>query len=382
MSSMITKKSENEHIRADTVIARENLPIVFLAAIYVGAGVVTESVLGLDGMMKLKWGYTFLNDLVIIFFVGFFGIQLLLRPPPLREGIRGLMRVLRTMRERYFTLERTGGFLLVYAIITPFQSTFTSFKEAIPLIQPFTWDQTFMELDYALHLGHHPWVLLQPLVGHPGVTRAIDFCYMLWFLLLFAFPLWMTWSAQRRLRSQFFISFALVWIFLGTVLATLFSSAGPCYYTQVTGAEDPFAPLMAYLDSVHETSFLWAVKNQRGLWAAYVQGVHLPFGGISAMPSLHVAAAVLFALVGWQVHRWFGLVLAGYAVVIQLGAVHLGWHYAIDSYFSALLTWLIWKATDRGLTIFGWEPAEGKQELRLRAQYAASASAPSLRRYA
>jgi hypothetical protein len=42
-------------------------------------------------------------------------------------------------------------------------------------------------------------------------------------------------------------------------------------------------------------------------------------------------------------NRAVGLILALFAAIIQLGSVHLGWHYAVDGYLSALFTFLIWK---------------------------------------
>jgi hypothetical protein len=36
-------------------------------------------------------------------------------------------------------------------------------------------------------------------------------------------------------------------------------------------------------------------------------------------------------------------VLTAYAVIIFIGSVHLGWHYAIDGYLGIAGTWLIWK---------------------------------------
>jgi hypothetical protein len=71
----------------------------------------------------------------------------------------------------------------------------------------------------------------------------------------------------------------------------------------------------------------------------------LPVNGISAMPSVHVAAAVLFALVGWQVGRAMGIGFTIYALVILTGSVHLGWHYAVDGYLSAAAVLLLWAAS-------------------------------------
>jgi hypothetical protein len=121
---------------------------------------------------------------------------------------------------------------------------------------------------------------------------------MMWFIFLIFFTLWMAWSKRRKLRKIFFISTILVWSLLGSGLGTIFYSAGPCYYSNVVvdGLPDPFNSLMERLQDVHETHFLWAIFNQNGLWKAKVLENWLPFGGISAMPSVHVAMAMLFAL--------------------------------------------------------------------------------------
>jgi len=63
------------------------------------------------------------------------------------------------------------------------------------------------------------------------------------------------------------------------------------------------------------------------------------------MPSLHVAIAVLQALLGWRLSRKLGLILTGYAVIVLLGSVHLAWHYAVDGYLSILLALIVWKAS-------------------------------------
>jgi membrane-associated phospholipid phosphatase len=57
---------------------------------------------------------------------------------------------------------------------------------------------------------------------------------------------------------------------------------------------------------------------------------------------MHVASSVLLALLGWRLGRTVGIVLTVFAVLIQIGSVHLGWHYAIDGYIGALGAWLIW----------------------------------------
>ncbi|MBY7838592.1 phosphatase PAP2 family protein [Vibrio fluvialis] len=66
--------------------------------------------------------------------------------------------------------------------------------------------------------------------------------------------------------------------------------------------------------------------------------------GISAMPSMHVSMAVLLALAVSALHRRWGYLAWGYALMIQIGSVHLAWHYAVDGYVSALLTVIIWRS--------------------------------------
>ena len=161
----------------------------------------------------------------------------------------------------------------------------------------------------------------------------------------------MGWSSRRKLRLQFFINACLTWIILGTFLAIIFSSAGPCYYAKVINGTNPFDPLMTRLTEIHSSMPLFAIKNQIGIWKAYENHVWLPFGGISAMPSLHIAITVLFALAGWRINRYIGILLTAYVLITQIGAVILGWHYAVDGYVSILLTILIWKLVNKYLPL-------------------------------
>jgi membrane-associated phospholipid phosphatase len=69
--------------------------------------------------------------------------------------------------------------------------------------------------------------------------------------------------------------------------------------------------------------------------------------GISAMPSVHNALAILFAFAAWRVNKPLGSIFAAYAVLIWVGSIHLGWHYAIDGLAAAGLTLGIWLAVGR-----------------------------------
>jgi uncharacterized membrane protein len=62
---------------------------------------------------------------------------------------------------------------------------------------------------------------------------------------------------------------------------------------------------------------------------------------------------VLFALVGWRTSRLLGWLFTAYACVILIGSVHLGWHYAVDGYFSIAGALLIWAGVRLLLRRFG-----------------------------
>ena len=135
---------------------------------------------------------------------------------------------------------------------------------------------------------------------------------------------------------------------MGVLLATVFSSAGPCFYRHVVPGPDPYAQLMAYLEGVSLDHDLSALRAQEYLWLGYSTG-RFPTEGISAMPSMHVAMAMLMVLVHWRVNRLFGILAGVFAFLILIGSVMLGWHYAVDGYVGAALVMPVWWFSGRFL---------------------------------
>jgi len=175
------------------------------------------------------------------------------------------------------------------------------------------------------------------------MTQALDQAYWLWLLLIPLATLWQGWNRDLRTQRQFFLAFVLAWITLGTGLATLWSSAGPCFYDVVAGAPSPYTELLRYLDSVRYADHaLYARMTQDTLWQNYLREPDNPWVRISAMPSVHIATCVLYVLAARRASRVLTAIAAGYALVILLGSVHLGWHYAVDGYVSLVLTPVIW----------------------------------------
>jgi hypothetical protein len=267
------------------------------------------------------------------------------RPPRLARYLH------KQLRSRFLTAERIAGALPVLLLYPIFISASAALKGVIPAIQPFAWDSQFAAWDNFLHGGRQPWEWLQPLFGHPYATDAIDMLYLAWFYVGGIVLFWQMLSLRRpRLRMQFFLSIVLIWVLLANVAAIALSSAGPCYYGRVTGLPDPFAPLMDYLQDTNDVVFLWALLVQEELWKTYLDPSAGVLHGISAMPSLHVAAAFCYTLLGFAVNRLLGLALGLFTAIILIGSVHLGWHYAIDGYAGMLGTYAIWRAVGWFLT--------------------------------
>jgi len=244
---------------------------------------------------------------------------------------------------RFLTLRRLCMALPPLLILPLFGATFTNLKVLIPAVVAFRWDATFAEWDRLLHGGYHPWQILQPLLGYPYVTSLINAVYHLWFFLAYAVICWQIASTDRpRLRMQYLLSFLLIWALIGNVAAIILSSAGPVYFGRVTGLADPFAPLMDYLHQASHVSPVPALGVQETLWRTYAAKGLAIGGGISAMPSLHVAIAFSFILLARQIDRRLAIAAVVFTALILIGSVHLGWHYAIDGYVAIIGTVVIW----------------------------------------
>jgi hypothetical protein len=298
--------------------------------------------------------YTYVIQAIVVAAIAWFYLccdLVRLRVSGAQDRVPGEAEYWRRIRREYLCVERLIGLACVFVIMPLFLSVFGSMKGAISLIQPFAWDDALSRIDRAIHFGIDPWRIFSPLLRYPEAVRFIDFVYVLWYIVAVTMTLWQAWSSNRTVRAQFLITWILVWILLGNVLATLLSSAGPCYYSLVTGNEDVFKALFMRLQDIHQSRPLYALRLQEQLWQSYTAVGGARQSLISAMPSLHVAMAALFVMVARAVNKWAYRAALVFLVLILCGSVALGWHYAIDGYISIILVIVLWHGAGRMLQL-------------------------------
>jgi len=300
---------------------------------------------------------------VPVFAAMWLAVRLVQRRPnsiPLVEAYREAWSETRTT---WMTDAWLANVIVAVVVLASSITVFSATKRAIPVIHPFGWDQRLEGLGRGLHGGRHAWEWLQPIVGHPVVTVALDRFYHLgWSLLLIGTLAMVIAAPVSRIRQRYLTAWVVVSVIGGTLTALVFSSAGPPFYHQVTGATDPYAGLLTYLDGVSRQTPLLSAGGRSVLWTAYQHHIDRFGYGISAMPSMHIATATLLACLGFRISRPVGAVASIVAILMQLASIALGWHYAVDGYAGAALAVLSWWLAG-ALMRFYQEPASTTRRL-------------------
>lgn len=335
-------------IRSILTAINKDRAIYLNIALFLALGWLASSIYGVAGRYSFMVypGFTLILvvKLSLVFFV-FYAIRLILVVRPDRP----LSRMLSDLLGWLATPAPYRGFLLLMALSILF-SGLSSFKSLIPAFNPYGWDDFLIRMDLLLHGNKAPWLWLQPLLGHGIITAGINFFYNIWFFVMFYVLLWQLFLgyADERRRYVFIQSFIISWCINGCLLAVVFSSVGPCFYGLLyPEGPNPFAPLMHYLQQANSEWPVWAVGTQQMLWNYYTQDALGLGSGISAMPSMHISIAWLIVLTCWHRHRLLRVSALLFFLIILVGSVHLGWHYAVDGYFSIITTTLIWWLVNR-----------------------------------
>lgn len=212
---------------------------------------------------------------------------------------------------------------------------FSALKSAIPLVVPFYLDPGLASFERKL-FGIDPWRITHALLG--WATPAFDKLYISWlFVMLIAFNLVLL-ARPSEFKTRSMLAYVLVWPVVGTLGGYALSSAGPIFHDALLGGH---SGLLAALQSEGATGTLTAYHY---LWNAYANRFETVGGGISAMPSLHIAMACWLALTvreRFPRFQWLGWTYFG---LIWLGSIHLGWHYFSDGAVGTAGSLLVWRA--------------------------------------
>lgn len=236
--------------------------------------------------------------------------------------------------------ERLLSGAVLVMLLPLFLRGFTAWKVAIPAFHPFAWDAALADFDLRMHGGIPPWKLTHIVESVP-LTLFLDRFYTIgWSFVMVGVFIWQAFSCRTRLRMQFLLTFFVSWILIGILGALAFSSAGPLFYDPLLNLGPRFADLEAFLTEQPRPTI--ALNAAALLTRAYRDNHPLIAGGISAMPSMHIAIAALYTLVGWRTNRIAGVLLTLLAGVFLFSSVYLGWHYAVDGYASIVAVPLLW----------------------------------------
>lgn len=241
---------------------------------------------------------------------------------------------------------RTIGFVAFAMLLAGLNMiTFMWTKPLLNHLAPFWADPLLADVDWVLFLGRDPANLL----GWMNSMASAIFYHRAWFGLMVMTLLMVLTQPPSAQKSALMLTYFLLWSVIGPLIHLALPAAGPVFYDDL-GYGDRFA----FIHVPHEVA-----KLSNYLWHGFSAGKFLPGGGISAMPSLHIATTAWMIIAVLAFARRWAMVMAALGLAIFLLSISLGWHYAVDGivgaaaavgcYCAALAGYRRLQGTGRGL---------------------------------
>lgn len=243
------------------------------------------------------------------------------------------------LRERF--VPRLPLIVLPVLAFPAFMVGFTATKSAIPFFVGYSWDSFWADADLFIFRSD-PWRITHLLFGSGSLWFWQWFYTVGWGAVFFftaaAIPLY----ASKRFISTFYSAMFSTWFVGGFILAYTFSAAGPVFADMF----DPtlsfrFAPLRAVLANNLGNGPIRLTQNY--LAGAVHSHVAVMGGGISAMPSMHLAAAAIYVIAS-RGTKWFYPALL-FWLIIFIASAYFGYHYWVDGFAGAAVAWICWRVS-------------------------------------
>lgn len=231
-------------------------------------------------------------------------------------------------------------FLLPAFIFPIFIGAYTWAKCSIPFVVGYGWEKFWADTDAAF-FGMDGWQLLHTLFPASLAQTWTFFYAVVWGFALGIVGSLVSAFASHRFTATFFTAMMLSWFVGGFVLAYAIPAAGPVFANLVDPSlADRFVPLRERLLAILGPDDV-VMRTQRYLAAGIKHKFAIKGGGISAMPSMHIATSTIFVLAAGK-SRWL-LPSVLFWMLTFLGSVYLGYHYAVDAPVALLVAIICWK---------------------------------------
>lgn len=231
--------------------------------------------------------------------------------------------------------------LLLPAIVLPaFLIGYTSSKTAIPVLVGYSWDAFWANCDRLL-FGDDVWKISRSIFGNSSASFWAHSYSVGWGTVFVLSANFVTLLGRRRFVGVFFTAMLASWLIGGVFLAYLFSAAGPVFAPEFDPSlAQRFLPLQHLLENTSGNDGV-RMAQEYLLVAAQDSHVAMKGGGISAMPSMHVATVTIYVMAARRTPWLIPAVL--FWILIFIGSAYSGFHYWIDGVIAAALAVGCWQ---------------------------------------
>jgi hypothetical protein len=236
--------------------------------------------------------------------------------------------------------ERLPLMALPALVLPMFLIGYTAAKCAIPFLVGYTWDAFFANADRFI-FSDDAWRLALKMVG-TSTIRIWTWIYGVgWGTAFLVVANAVAWYGKRTFIGVYFTSMFATWLIGGCLMAYAFSAAGPVFAPMF----DPslaltFRPLQDFLENTLGRGPIGF--SQHYLAQVVHQHIASKGGGISAMPSMHLASVSIFVLAARRT-KWIIPAILFWLIIFILSAF-FGFHYWIDGIVAAIVAAFCWYA--------------------------------------